>query len=82
MNIDGQENEAKTILLGMKFIAPPVVFLGSPISYLSGGKNGHSHHFYKGLRPGQSSSDHNYNQIVNYCVIQPIYDLKEGDIVP
>ena len=64
----------------MRHYAPPVVYQDSPLSYLAAGK---AQKFYMGASlnsVGEKNTKINnpQNNVVHYCVIQPIYDINKN----
>jgi len=67
-----QVDLGKYILLSLRHIAPPVIYIDSPLSYMV---EGQANKFYEG--EGINTTDCEDPSVLVYCVIKPITD--EGD---
>jgi len=74
----GEMNPAKYILLSMRHIPPLVVYLDSPLSYMS---EGQANKFYEGEGENTNGKCEDPS-VIAYCVIQPLYDIQAQDPSP
>lgn len=70
----------KCILLGLRHIAPPIIYYDAPMSYMT---ENPAQKFYDGVPPPedqisqQKSHQEGVSQkVINYCVVQPRYEYK------
>lgn len=62
----------KWILLALRHIAPPVIYDGAPLTYMS---EGQANKFYEG--EGESNNDAAEDpSVIVYCAVQPIFEVE------
>lgn len=69
------EKAAKWILLAATHLAPPVIYIDSPLSFLAEGK---ARAFYQGMG-GLNSDEYEDPTVINYYVIEPRYESREDE---
>ena len=69
-NLD--QRPGKWILLALRHIAPPVIYDGAPLTYMS---EGQANKFYEG--EGESNNDAAEDpSVIVYCAVQPIFEVE------
>lgn len=70
-----QDYKAKWLILSMRHLAPPVVYLDAPLTYLA---EGQANKFFTGMS-GVNSAEFEDPSVINYFVIEPRYEAERDE---